>query len=62
MLLVHNKESESVPAQLEINSNSFAPLKKMLEPIEEDNLSTLLVVLEIKKQDKYLQIQFKPVF
>jgi len=62
MLLVHNKESESVPAQLEINSNSFAPLKKMLEPIEEDDLSTLLVVLEIKKQDKYLQIQFKPVF
>lgn len=62
MLLVHDKGNESIPAQLEINSNSFEPLKKMLEPIEEDNLSSLLVVLEVKKQGKYLQIQFNPVF
>jgi hypothetical protein len=63
MLLVHDKGNESsVPAQLEINSNSFEPLKKMLEPIEKDDLSNLLVVLEVKKQDKYLQIQFNPVF
>ncbi len=62
MLLVHDKGNESVPAQLEINSNSFEPLKKMLEPIEEDDLSNLLVVVEVKKQDKYLQIQFKPLF
>ena len=62
MLLVHDKGNESVPAQLEINNNSFEPLKKMLEPIEEDDLSNLLVVLKVKKQDKYLQIQFNPVF
>lgn len=62
MLLVHDKESEPVPAQLEINNNSFATLEKMLEPIEEDDLSSLLVVLEVKRQDKYLQIQFNPVF
>lgn len=62
MLLVHDKESEPVPAQLEINNNSFETLKKMLEPIKEDDLSSLLVSLEVKKQDKYLQIQFNPVF
>jgi len=62
MLVVHNKGNEPVPAQLEINSNSFEPLRKMLDPIEADDLSSLLVVLEVKKQDKYLQIQFNPVF
>ena len=62
MLLVHEKGNESVPAQLEINNNSFEPLRKMLDPIEADDLSSLLVVLEVKKQDKYLQIQFNPVF
>ena len=62
ILLVNDKGNESVPAQLEINTNSFEPLKKMLEPIEEDDLSNLLVALEITKQGKYLQIQFNPVF
>jgi hypothetical protein len=62
MLLVHDKESEPVPAQLEINNNSFETLKKMLEPIDADSLPSLLVSLEVKKQDKYLQIQFNPVF
>ena len=63
MLLVHDKGNESsVPAQLEINSNSFEALKKMLEPIEKNDLASLLVVLEVKKQGKYLQIQFSPVF
>jgi len=62
MLLMHDKENKPVPAQLEINKNSFETLKKMLEPIEADDLSSLLVVLEVKKQDKYLQIQFNPVF
>ncbi len=62
MLLVHKTKNESVPAQLEINTNSFETLKKMLEPIKEDDLSNLLVVVEVKKQGKYLQIQFNPVF
>ena len=62
MLLVCDKENESVPAQLEINSNSFEELKKMLEPIKEEDLSDLLVVLEVIKQEKYLRIQFHPVF
>jgi hypothetical protein len=62
MLLVHDKENESVPAQLEINGNSFEALKKMLEPIKEEDLSNLLVVLEVIKQEKYLRIQFHPVF
>ena len=62
MLLVHDKENDSIPAQLEINSNSFTPLKKMLEPIKADDLSSLLIMLKVKMQDKYLQIQFSPVF
>ena len=62
MLLVHGKNDDPVPAQLEINNNSFETLKEMLEPIEKDDLSNLLVSLKIKKQNKYLQIQFNPVF
>ena len=62
MLLVQGGNNKSVPAQLEINNNSFGTLKKMLEPIEKDELPGLLVSLEIKKQDKYLQIQFNPIF
>lgn len=62
MLMVQNKANDPVPAQLEINSNSFEPLKKMLEPVNEEDLPGLLVILEVKKQDKYLQIQFNPVF
>lgn len=62
MLLVQNEKNDPVPAQLEINSNSFEPLKRMLEPVNEEDLSKLLVVLEVKKQDKYLQIQFNPLF
>ncbi len=62
MLLVHVSNEEKIPAQLEINSNSFETLKRMLEPVKPDDLPGLLVVLEVKKQDKYLQIQFSPVF
>ncbi len=62
MLLVHDNEKESVPAQLEINGNSFEALEKMLEPIKEEDLSDLLVVLEVIKQEKYLRIQFNPIF
>lgn len=62
MLMVQNEANDTVPAQLEINSNSFEPLKRMLEPVNEEDLSKLLVVLEVKKQDKYLQIQFNPLF
>ncbi len=62
MLLVQVSGDEQIPAQLEINSNSFEALKKMLEPVDADDLSSLLVILEAKKQEKYLQIQFNPVF
>ena len=62
MLLVHGSNGEKIPAQLEINSNSFETLKRMLEPVKQDDLPGLLVVLEVKKQDKYIQIQFNPVF
>lgn len=62
MLLVQNDANDPVPAQLEINSNSFEPLKKMLEPVNEEELPGLLIVLEVKKENKYLQIQFNPVF
>ena len=33
MLLLHDKQKDPLPAQLEINSNSFENLKRMLEPI-----------------------------
>ena len=62
MLLLHDKQKDPLPAQLEINSNSFENLKRMLEPIKEEDLSSLLVVLEVQKQGKYLQIEFNPVF
>jgi len=62
MLMVQNDTNDPVPAQMEINSNSFEPLKKMLEPVNEEELPGLLIVLEVKKQNKYLQIQFNPVF
>lgn len=61
MLLVHDCEGYQIPAQLEINNNSFRTLKKMIEPVEANDLSSKLIVLEVKKQDKYLQIQFNPV-
>ena len=62
MLLIQDKDQEGIPAQLEINSNSFEPLKKILEPIKTEELPTLLVNLAVKTQDKYLQIQFNTVF
>lgn len=61
-LLVHDSEEKEIPARLEINNNSFGTLKKMLEPVKEEDLANMLVVLEVKERDKYLQIQFNPVF
>ena len=61
MLLVHDSEDYQIPAQLEINNDSFRTLKKMIEPVEADDLPSKLIVLEVKKQGKYLQVQFNPV-
>ena len=62
MLLVCNNKDDSIAAQLEINNNSFSSLKKMLEPIKDDDLSNLLTIIKVKMKDKYLQIQFNPIF
>ena len=61
MLLLHD-EDEETPAQLEINTNSFDKLRKALEPINDDDLSSQLVILKVEKQGKYIQVQFNPVF
>lgn len=62
MLLVNIGAEEQIPALLEINSNSFATLKKMLEPLKQEELADLLIVIELKKQEKHLQVQFKTLF
>ena len=61
MLLVHNEDKEA-PALLEINTNSLDNLRKSLEHIDDDELSTQLMVLNVEKQGKYIQVQFNPVF
>jgi len=62
MLLVNTEPDKQIPALLEINNNSFGSLKKMLEPLQQEELAELLINIEIEQQNKYLQIQFKPLF
>lgn len=62
MLIVQNCSKEPMPAQLEINKNSFAPLKTMLESIDENDLNKTLIAMSVKKHGRYLQVQFSPVF
>ncbi len=62
MLLVHTETKEQIPALLEINSNSFGALQEMLEPLKQEELADLLIVIELKKQEKHLQVQFKTLF
>ena len=62
MLLVNTGAEEQVPALLEINNNSFGELQKMLEPLKQEELADLLIVIGVEKQEKYLQIQFKTLF
>jgi len=62
MLLVNTDTDEQVPALLEINNNSFGELQKMLEPLKQEELTDLLIVIGVEKQEKYLQVQFKPLF
>lgn len=62
MLLVNTDAEEQVPALLEINNNSFGELQKMLEPLKQEELTDLLIVIGVEKQGKYLQVQFKTLF
>jgi len=62
MLLVNTGAEEQVPALLEINNNSFGELQKMLEPLKQEELANLLIVIGVEKQEKYLQIKFKTLF
>lgn len=64
MLLVNtNTEAETqIPALLEINSNSFSALQKMLEPVKQPELSDLLIIIKVEKENKYLRIKFKAIF
>lgn len=62
MLLVNSGTEEQVPALLEINNNSFGELQKMLEPLKQEELADLLIVIGVEKQEKYLQVQFKTLF
>lgn len=61
MLLLYDNE-EATPAILEINTNSHDNLRKSLQHINDDELSTQLIVFNVEKKDKYIQIQFNPVF
>lgn len=61
MMILHNNDEET-PAQLEINTNSFDNLRKTIEPINDDELNAQLIVLKVKKVEKYLQIQFNTIF
>lgn len=62
MLIVQNCGKEPLPAQLEVNKNSFAPLKEMLENIDDSELNKTMIAMSIKKKGKYLQVQFSPLF
>lgn len=62
MLLVHTESQKQIPALKEINSNSFATLEKMFEPLKQEELAEMFITIEVKKQDKYLQVQFKTLF
>ena len=62
MLLVNADADKQIPALLEINNNSFGSLKKMLEPLKQEELAEMLICITVEKQDKYLQVQFKPLF
>jgi len=61
MILILGQNRET-PAQLEINSNSFEPLKKLLEPIGEEELPETVVSITVSAQGKYLQVLFNPIF
>lgn len=61
MLLIHEKNAET-PAQMEINTNSFNNLREALEPIPENELPKTIISIKIKKQEKYLQLQFITLF
>jgi hypothetical protein len=61
MLLLHD-EDEETPAILEINTNSHDNLRRSLENINDDELSTQLIAISIEKQGKYIQVQFNPIF
>jgi len=62
MLLVNSGTEEQLPALLEINSNSFSALQKMLEPLKQEELADLLIIIKVEEQEKYLQVQFKTLF
>jgi len=55
-------DDEEVPSILEINKNSFENLKKEIENIEENNLRKTLIEMQIKQDNKYLQVFFKVIF
>ena len=61
MLLIAEENAET-PAMLEINTNSFASLREALEPIDEKELSKQLFCLKTEQKEKYLQINFLPIF
>jgi hypothetical protein len=62
MLLVNTSTDEQLPALLEINSNSFSALQAMLEPLKQEELTDLLIIIKVEVQQKYLQVQFKTLF
>lgn len=61
MLLLHD-EDEETPAILEINTNSHDNLRRSLEKINDDELSTQLIAISVEKHGKYIQVQFNPLF
>lgn len=62
LMLLLQEEDEETPAILEINTNSHDNLRKSLEDIDDNDLPSQLIILKIEKQDKYIQVQFNPVF
>ena len=61
MMMLQHDDGET-PAQLEINTNSFDNLRKTIEPIDENELGKQLVLLNVKKIGKFIQVQFSSLF
>lgn len=63
MVMVQNVQDEPMPALLEINQQSFDPLKEFIESIGEKKVASTLVKLSVGKNEKEaLTILFAAIF
>jgi hypothetical protein len=63
MLVIENCGEKSTPAILEINPQSFDPLREAVRTINEDNLKNTLMEMSVGKTERgALLVLFKPLF